>query len=171
MGIHVESRHIKHFSTTVRCVMFATLAMPTSLLAAETLEQVKARFVGHYELVTYMVFPASGGERDNNYVGRIMYDEFNNMSAIGMPRSAPEEAEQAGEPGSQGFSYWGKVSWDLERGVVIHHVEGSSSRNSWVGEDNIRYFELVGDDVLKLSLKDSQGRTTATLTWRKISAP
>jgi len=103
----------------------------------------------------------------NDYIGRIIYDEYGNMTAVGMPASAPERARRAGEPGSEGFAYWGRVSWDLERGVVIHHVEGSPTRNTWVGEDNVRYFELDGD-LLRLSLKDSQGRTTGTLTWRKI---
>lgn len=149
--------------------LLIALCLPTALSAAESLEEVKARFVGHYELVSFVSYPATGGEVVNDYIGRIAYDEYDNMSAIGMPASAPERARQANEAGSEGFAYWGKVSWELQRGVVIHHVEGSPTRNTWVGEDNVRYFELDGD-LLRLSLKDSEGRTTGTLTWRRISA-
>ena len=38
----------------------------------------------------------------------------------------------------------------------------------WVGGDNIRHFEF-SDGLLKLSLKDSSGRKTATLSWRKLN--
>lgn len=143
--------------------------LATAAANAQTLEQVKAQFVGYYELVSFVSFPATGGQVTNDYIGRIIYDQHDNMSAIGMPAGAPDEAARAGESGSRGFAYWGKVSWDLDRGVVIHHVEGSPTRNTWVGEDNVRYFELDGD-LLSLSLRDDEGRTTGTLTWRKITS-
>ena len=68
----------------------------------------------------------------------------------------------------QGFAYWGAVSWDVEKGVVVHHVQGSPVVPQWVGGDNIRYYEFDGDNILKLSLKDARGRITGTLTWRRL---
>jgi len=53
------------------------------------LEAVKAQFVGHYELVIYESFRPNGEVVDMNYVGRILYDEHDNMSAIGMPMDLP----------------------------------------------------------------------------------
>ena len=38
----------------------------------------------------------------------------------------------------------------------------------WVDGENIRYFEFEGEDILKLSLRDNNGRTTATLTWHRL---
>ena len=38
---------------------------------------------------------------------------------------------------------------------------------SWVGGDNVRFYEFEGD-LLRLSLKNAEGRTTATLTWRRL---
>jgi len=150
-------------------LLLLALSFSASLSHAQTLEDVKARFVGYYELVSFVSFPNSGGEVRNDYIGRIIYDGHDNMSAIGMPRDAPDSARRAGAAGSQGFAYWGKVSWDVEQGIVIHHVEGSPTRNTWVGEDNIRYYELDGN-LLRLSLRDEAGRTTGTLTWRKIDS-
>ncbi len=132
------------------------------------LKDIREQFLGNYELVSFISYPAEGGEVDMNYTGRIMYDEFGNMAAQGMPRDLPQRAAASRENVRGGFAYWGSVRFDLDNGAVIHVVEGSPSRGSWVGEDNVRYFEFV-DGLLKLSMKDDSGRTTGTLTWRKYS--
>ncbi len=71
------------------------------------LAAVKRQFVGHYELVSFINFPADGGEVDNNYIGRIMYDEHDQMSAQGMPKDLPARAAQSSTNVSGGFAYWG----------------------------------------------------------------
>ena len=109
------------------------------------LEAVKAQFVGHYELVIYESFRPNGEVVDMNYIGRILYDEHDNMSAIGMPKDLPARARESSELVQGGFAYWGKVSFDLPNGIVIHHVEGSPTRGSWPGVDNIRYFEFTDE--------------------------
>lgn len=147
-----------------------TVSGSTRSIAADAsqLAAVKQQFVGHYELVSFISYPASGGEVDNDYVGRIMYDEADQMSAIGMPRSLPARAAQTDGVARGGFAYWGPVTWDIDSQRVIHHVEGSPTRGSWVGEDNIRFYEFTADGLLKLSIRDDQGRTTGTLTWRRL---
>ena len=62
----------------------------------------------------------------------------------------------------------GPVSWDVEQGIVIHHVQGSPMVPQWVGGDNVRHYEFEGDNILKLTVKDGQGRSTGTLTWRRL---
>ena len=158
-----------HSAPAMGKFLLLLILLSSGAAQAQTLDDVKSDFVGYYELVSFISFPADGEPVSNNYSGRIIYDAHDNMSAIGMPLDAPEEARQQGESGSQGFAYWGKVSWDIERGIVTHHVEGSPTRNTWAGEDNIRYYELDGD-ILRLSLRDATGRTTGTLTWRKINS-
>ena len=133
-------------------------------------EALRQRFVGHYELVVYESFRENGEVVDMNYVGRIMYDGHGNMSAIGMPKDLPERARGSDTNVQGGFAYWARVSFDVEDGIVIHHVEGSPTRGSWPGVDNVRYFEWTEDGLLKLSLKNDEGRTTGTLTWRRIGA-
>ena len=138
--------------------------------SADELDALEKRFVGHYELVIYETFRPDGEVVDMSYVGRIMYDGRGNMSAIGMPKDLPARARESSERVQGGFAYWGSVSLDPPNGIVIHHVEGSPTRGSWPGVDNIRYFEFTDEGLLKLSLKNDEGRTTGTLTWRKIGS-
>lgn len=146
------------------------LAPPLSAQAWDAPEaaEIRDRFTGHYELVSYVTFREGGEVVDMEYLGRIMYDGEGNMSAIGMPKNLPERARNATENVRAGFAYWASVSFELDRGVVIHHVEGSPTRGSWPGVDNVRFFEFTDDGLLKLSLKNEAGRTTGTLTWRRL---
>ena len=153
-----------HLSSTV--LLIALVASMSHQVAAAT-ESDYQPFIGDWELVSYVQFPQDGGERDMNYVGYLSYDAHGNMVSLGMPRDLPERAAAADERTIGGFAYWGKVSVDVQRGVVIHHVEGSPMVPQWVGGENVRFYEFV-DNLLKLSLKDSAGRTTATLTWRRL---
>lgn len=148
----------------------ALLIRQPDVSAAEDarLAAIKQQFVGHYELVSFVNFPAEGGEVDNNYIGRIMYDEHDQMSAQGMPKDLPARAAQSTTNVSGGFAYWGPVTWDIDQNKVTHRVDGSPTRGSWVGEDNVRYYEFTSDGLLKLSIRDDSGRTTGTLTWRRI---
>jgi hypothetical protein len=131
-------------------------------------DAIRRRFVGHYELVGYESFRESGEVVDMDYSGRIMYDEHGNMSAIGMPNDLPERARRSATNVQGGFAYWGRVTFDVANGIVVHHVEGSPTRGSWPGVDNVRYFEFTDDGLLRLSLRNDEGRTTGTLTWRRI---
>jgi len=143
------------------------IAMDSPLNAADAdLEAVKKQFVGHYELLSYVSFPEGGGVVDNNYEGRITYDEHDNMTAQGMPKDLPARAAASSTNVSGGFAYYGSVTWDIENQIVTHHVEGSPSRGSWVGEDNVRHYAWE-DGLLKLSIVNAEGRTTGTLTWRR----
>ena len=140
----------------------------SSAFAAEELETVKQRFIGDWELASYYTFPADGDAREMGYIGRLSYDRFGNMAGLGMPKDLPERQRESSERLMRGFAYWGPVSWDLDRSVVIHHVQGSPMVPQWVGGENIRYFEFEGENILKLSLRDSNGRTTGTLTWHRL---
>lgn len=136
-------------------------------IAADTLEDLKQRFIGDWVLVSYVQFPAQGEPVDMQYIGRLSYDAFGNMSGLGMPLDLPERAAAGNGPVTGGFAYWGRVSYDPATQRVIHHVEGSPMIPRWVGQDNIRFYEFI-DDLLTLSLRDDNGRTTATLTWRRL---
>lgn len=144
-----------------------TLLFTHSLQAADSMEAIRQQFIGDYVLLSYIQFPEQGGEIDMDYIGRLSYDAFGNMSGIGMPRDLPDRQQQSPDRITGGFAYWGKVSFNLELQQVIHHVEGSPMIPAWVGGDNIRYFEFEGD-LLRLSLKNAQGRVTGTLTWRRL---
>jgi len=148
-----------------RALILCMLALPlTAVGQAQTDAQ---RFVGDYTLISYVTFPEAGAAVDMSYVGRLSYDSAGNMSGLGMPSGLPEREREAGGRLTGGFAYWGKVTVDDEKKIVVHHVEGSPLMPSWVGGDNVRFYEFEGD-LLRLSLKNAEGRTTATLTWRRL---
>lgn len=156
------------FSTLPSSLLFILLLISIQpVKAADDMEAIRQQFIGDYELVSYVTFPEQGGEVNMDYIGRLSYDAFGNMSGLGMPRSLPGRQQQSGQRLMEGFAYWGKVSYNLELQQVIHHVEGSPMVPAWVGGDNIRLFEFDGD-ILKLSLKNAQGRVTGTLTWQRL---
>ena len=150
------------------CIWAIQFGSPRISLAAssEDLDAVKRQFVGHYELLSFNSYTEDGRAIDNEYEGRITYDAFDNMTAQGMPKNLPALAAASSENVRGGFAYYGDVTWDIERQIVVHHVKGSPSRGSWVGEDNVRHYEWE-NGLLKLSIKNPEGRVTGTLTWRK----
>ena len=148
-----------------RALMLCMLALP--LTAVGQSQTDAERFVGDYTLISYVAFPEAGAAVDMAYVGRLSYDSAGNMSGLGMPSGLPEREREAGGRLTGGFAYWGKVTVDDEKKIVVHHVEGSPLMPSWVGGDNVRFYEFEGD-LLRLSLKNAEGRTTATLTWRRL---
>lgn len=159
----------KFFGSTkfALCSLAMMLMLPTQSQSADALQEIEEKFQGDFELVSYFQFPQQGNPIDMNYVGRLSYDALGNMSGLGMPRDLPERNRDSDERVTGGFAYWGKVSFDLENSLVIHHVEGSPMVPEWVGGENVRHFEF-SEGMLKLSLKNPAGRTTATLTWRKL---
>lgn len=163
----MSARTSAYRRVSVPLLLLLAVFIPPVLKAADEVEAIRQQFIGDYELVSYVTFPEQGGAIEMNYVGRLSYDAFDNMSGLGMPRDLPTRQQQSGERITGGFAYWGKVSYNLELGQVIHHVEGAPMIPAWVGGDNVRYFELDGD-LLKLSLKNAQGRVTGTLTWRRL---
>lgn len=126
------------------------------------------RFVGNYELVSFWSLDDSGESIDRNYVGRILYDEHGNMSAVGMPRDLPDRDRRSRDEQTvrAGFAYFGQFSLNTDQKFVTHHVRGSPMAPQWTGTDLRRYYEFDGN-LLRLSLRDDSGRTTAELTWRR----
>ncbi len=152
-----------------RTLGLMTLLLVSSLAsAADNMNTITQKFIGDYELVSYFSYPAQGSEVDMDYIGRLSYDAFGNMSGLGMPNNLPERQAATSERLTSGFAYWGKFSIDAEKGIVTHHVKGSPMVARWVGGDNVRYYEWVGDDILQLTVKNEQGRATGVLTWRRL---
>ena len=146
-------------------LVLCMLALP--LTAVGQAKTDAERLVGDYTLISYVTFPEAGPAVDMSYVGKLSYDSAGNMSGLGMPSDLPEREREADDRLTGGFAYWGKVTVDDEKKIVVHHVEGSPLMPSWVGGDNVRFYEFE-DDLLRLSLKNAEGRTTATLTWRRL---
>src|SRR5690606_1603773 len=100
---------------------------------------VAGQFVGDWELVSFVSFRENGEAVDNDYIGRIVYDEHGNMSAVGMPRSLVERAAASGdELPRAGFAYFSTYDVHPEDGRVVHHVIGSPMNPRWVNTDLVR---------------------------------
>ena len=143
----------RFFGAVDRAFLLCMLALP--LTAVGQAQTDAERFVGDYTLISYLTFPEAGPAVDMQYVGRLSYDRSGNMSGLGMPSGLPEREREAGRRLTGGVAYWGKVTVDDEKKVVIHHVKGSPLMPSWVGGDNVRFYEFE-DDLLRLSLKTLQ---------------
>lgn len=132
-------------------------------------QAVLQRLAGNWELVIYESFPAAGGSVDNRYIGRIMYDMAGNMSAIGMPIDFPaRRAADPESPSSQGFAYFATIELFPDEDRIVHNVVGSPTAAGWPGTGLVRYYEFEGDDILRLSIRNAEGRVTGTLTWRRL---
>ncbi len=131
-----------------RTICLTLLFLLSSLAwAADDAESMKQKFIGDYELVSYFTFPASGGQRDMNYIGRLSYDALGNMAGLGMPRDLPQRAENSSERTIGGFAYWGLFSVDVEKQIVLHHVKGSPMVPRWVDGG-------LGTDLLEGALRN-----------------
>jgi hypothetical protein len=135
---------------------------------------VQRRLVGNWRLLSFENFDDKGVARPGAYSGgRIMYDEHGNMAAQltrdgRKPLGAtPTDADRA-EAYTGFLAYYGRYVVDESKGLVTHHVEGSTNPN-WVNTTLTRYYGFSADNTrLTLSLKNAEGRVTGTLTWEKM---
>jgi hypothetical protein len=112
-------------------------------------------------------------------LGFIMYDAFGHMSAQLMSANRldfssrhPEEVQlEEFKVAYQGYtSYYGTYTIDAEKSTITHHVEGSLAP-SWVGRDQVRFFELVdGELYLKTPpIRVADGtKVVNTLRWCRV---
>ena len=136
-------------------------------------------FLGSWGLVSYEHALPSGevsrpfGESPS---GSILYQADGCMSAqvsTGSPaRFASEDpfqvsVEEAARAWRTYFGYWGSFEVHTVRGIVVHHVEGSSFSN-WIGTAQVRHFRFDGADRLFLETASSSGRWT--LIWERRKA-
>jgi hypothetical protein len=68
------------------------------------------------------------------------------------------------------FAYYGMYTVDDEAGTVTHHVRGCLSP-AWVGTDQVRQFEWLGDDRLELAARMGDDTNVAgenVLVWERV---
>jgi hypothetical protein len=153
-----------------------TMALMLSIAAAAGAQAQSAstreRLLGSWTLVKWEVFDPNGGAiRPGAYdVGHLTYDRSGEMSAhlmrTGQPKVNPATDAERSAAYRSYLGYFGPFTVDDAKGVVVHHVRGSSNP-SWPGTDQVRHFSLLADGRLTLSLKNGE-RITQTLTWEKV---
>jgi hypothetical protein len=144
--------------------------------------QDRVPIIGAWKLVSFEI------QKDNGEVirpfgegarGSIIYTESGRFAAQVMRTDRPRFASGDQMKGTareieanyKGFvSYYGAYEFDGERGLVVHHVEGSLFPN-WEGRGLKRFFELSGNR-LRLStpptLWGAGGEVVGIFVWERI---
>lgn len=165
--------------TILGLLAVAATAPAPSAQTPMSADDVKRKLLGNWKLVKYETFAQSGAGGPATTSpppfdsGRIMYDEAGHMAAQltrpGRPVITRESTDRDRLAAAAGYvAYYGKYDIDVAKGTVSHHVEGSTN-TSWVGTTLVRSYEFSPDaNRLMLSLKNAEGRVTATLTWERL---
>jgi hypothetical protein len=113
-----------------------------------------------------------------NAQGSIIYTDSGRFSAQVMRLTRPKfasgdqmkgTAEEIKENYEGYISYYGYYEFDVDNGLIIHHVEGSLFPN-WEGQEQKRFFDLSGNR-LKLSTPPiwwGGEEIVAMLIWQRI---
>lgn len=159
---------------TPALLSIACLVSSVALFAQPAQTSVKQRLTGNWRLLSFENFDDKGAPSPGAYsTGRLMYDAHGNMAAQlsregrKVLSATPTDAERAAA--YAGFlAYYGRYVVDESKGLVTHHVEGSTNPN-WVNTTLTRWYAFAQDDNrLMLSLRDADGRITGTLTWERL---
>ena len=125
-----------------------------------SVSELRAKFIGHWKLVSWEDLDAEGNRATRNMTGRILYDEAGNMSAHLFPTGGHEGSVTPGY-----LAYFGKYRIHPDFHTVIHSVEGSNIVR-WIGTDLVRYYEF-SDGKLILTLRRN-GQVHSALTWKRL---
>lgn len=140
--------------------------------------------VGAWNLISWEQRTGTGEvsyPHGDNPIGQIIYTENGQMSAQLMNPEATlldvtglSADELLAQVGTMFFAYHGTYSVDEPAQTVTHHLQGSLYP-TWVGTDQVREFEFLGDDVLQLTaiiedrITESAGATgTHVLLWERV---
>ena len=143
----------------------------------ENIKLANQKFIGSWELEEWtaestdgeIVFPY--GE---DAIGRITYDEFGNMAVQIMKNNRSQfhsEDPLQAQPDEvldayHGFiAYCGNFEVKLNSGEVVHKIKISSFPN-WVGQNQTRYFDFSGDELILST--DLIGSSRHKLIWKKM---
>ena len=135
-----------------------------------SLEAVRQRLQGSWDLVSATTYAASGEPTERRATGRLTYDQFGNLTV----QARVEEEGAVGSPGSElpFLNISGRAVIDTANQRLVFTNVGANAPldNALPAEvalDRVRYYEFV-DDLLTLSVRNSDGSVSAILTWRKI---
>ena len=165
----------------VFAVSVLLLLVSVSDLSAQTAAD---KFVGAWTMVSWVMTDTDGNESypyGPEAVGQIVYTETGRVAVHQMNPDA-ELPDVAGLTPSEAlariattfFAYYGTYTVDESAGTVTHHLEGAMEP-TWVGTDQVREFEFVGDDRLILlvtqdnELARSVGAAgTNVVAWERV---
>jgi hypothetical protein len=134
---------------------------------AGSLDAVRKQLEGTWTLVSLETYPETGPAVLTKATGQLTYDQYGNMTLRG---SAEGSGGASAPDASRYLNLKGRAVIDPAT-QRLWVVEGRSDLSEGtlppsVSADKVRYYEFSGD-VLRMSVKDTNGRVTAKVTWRK----
>jgi hypothetical protein len=130
----------------------------------ESVEAARRQLKGTWELVSLDVFSPSGERQAAQASGQLTYDEFGNLAMKGTITGGAQIDPSA-------LNLTGRVAIDpVAHTLKITAVDAASTDDRRVDPkldaSKVRYYEFAGD-LLKTTVKDASGKTTATATWKR----
>jgi hypothetical protein len=130
-----------------------------------SVEAVRRRLEGTWELVTLDVYSSSGEKETAKAKGQLTYDKYGNMAIKGTIASG-QHVEKAD------LDLSGRVTIDPDNhifrfGGITADTPDQRRVDPKLDPANVRYYEFDGA-LLKTTTKNANGVTTATLTWKKV---
>ncbi len=163
-----------------------TLALLLASANAAFAQPVSDKFIGAWTLQSLVTTDADGNETNpygRSPIGQIVYTDTGRVALHQMNPDA-ELPDFSGLTPSVAlsrfagsfFAYWGTYTIDATAGTVTHHLEGAMDQ-TYMGTDQVRQFEFVGDDTLLLTTvvdvddeftREAGLSGTNVLTWERV---
>ncbi len=163
--------------------LLALLLAPPGDASAQS-HSASSRLVGAWMLASWVLTDAGGNESQPygpDAVGQIVYTDSGRMGVHQMRPNAdlpdvsglgPNEA--LARMATTFFAYYGTYTVDEIAGPVTHHLEGAMDPTS-VGTDQVRQFEFVDNDTLRLTAivddpltREIGASGTNVLIWKRV---
>jgi len=132
---------------------------------ADSMESVRRRLKGTWNLVSLQLFSASGQPTTADASGRLEYDEYGNMSIQAAVKGAPSGFEPTA------ININGRVAIDPV-GHVLSFMDVTARSTDELRVDpkldasRRRYYEFAGE-LLKTTVKSESGSPVSVATWKK----
>jgi hypothetical protein len=140
----------------------------------ESLESVRARLQGTWELASFEVYPRTGPTVRRKVLGRLQFDQFGNMALAIRPEDQPIPADEKVQFDQQGYlSYQGLFFVDTASKQLRYEIRQEKLPERYTDDANVagpsrlRHYELTETELTLMS-KDDDGRVAARLVFRKI---
>lgn len=134
---------------------------------AGSIEDERRRLKGTWELASLEVVSPAGERLTVPATGTLNYDDYGNLSMKGTINGGAEVD-------SSNLNFTGRIAIDPDKHMLrILDVESANADTRRVDPaldaKHVRYYEFTVDGLLKTTVKDTAGKTTATATWKKQS--
>jgi hypothetical protein len=133
---------------------------------AGSVEATRRHLRGTWELVTLDVYPADARPVTVQATGRLVYDEFGNLSMRGTVAGGP--AIDASVLNLTGRVVIDPDTHSLRFESITARTADEKRLDPQFDTRHVRYYEFVGD-LLKMTTRGADGSVLAVATWRRVS--